>query len=190
MKSVTAQRRRNRPRVRLVMVLAVGALLGFPSAASAHGGEGEPQEGYLLVQQALGYLAHEGMDGIDPAMEKVDDALATSDQEGVDVALVTQARASLQTGDVLAAENTLQKSITVAVSQLMPAVGAETGTTVVTPDLPGRSALSGLDWVFLAVSAVLVLVGVALAAVFRPEEPLRVIRAHLGDPRPAHIHAH
>lgn len=173
-----------------MLVLGIGALVAFPSAASAHGGAGEPQEGYLLIQQALGYLAHQGMAGVDPAMEKVGDALATTDQEGVDVALVEQARASLEAGDVTAAEDTLQSSITGAVSHLMPAVGAETGTTVVTPDLSGRPALTAQDRVFLAVSAVLVLVGVALAALFRPAEPLRVIRAHLGGPGTAHIQAH
>lgn len=170
--------------------LAVGALLAFPTAASAHGGEGEPQEGYVLIQQALGYLGHDGAAGIEPAMEKVDDALSAPDQEGVDRSLLEQGRAALEARDVAGAENTLQTSITAAVSHLMPATGVETGTTIIAPDLPGRRALTGQDWVFLAVSVALVVLGVALAALFRPEEPLRVIRAHLGGPQTAHVHAH
>ena len=68
----------------LACALAVGSML---SAAPARADEpGETTVGYLLVQQALGHLAHDtSSEGIEIAMEKTDDALGTNDQEGVDV---------------------------------------------------------------------------------------------------------
>ena len=69
-----------------VSVLAVLVTLALAAPASADG-EGETTEGYLLVQQALGHLAHDtSHEGMALAMEKVEDALATEDQDGVDVA--------------------------------------------------------------------------------------------------------
>lgn len=171
----------------LAVTLSTAALIALPSAAWAHGGD-TTNEGYLLVEQALGYLAHEGDAGVDMAMDKVGDTLATTDQEGVDVGLVQQAKASLEKGDVAAAQAELQSSIKAAVSTMAPAVGDETGTSLIPSDLPGRGALSGLDEVFLAVSGLLVLAGAALAAHFRPADPVRVLRARLGGPAPVHTH--
>ena len=89
---------RTRPAVgRLGHLLVVVAmvLLGVSAAAmpaSAHGTD-ESKEGYVLIQQALGHLAHDGGHvGMDAAMEKVDDALAAMDHDGVDVAEVEQAK--------------------------------------------------------------------------------------------------
>lgn len=66
---------RARPAVRRLahlLVVVVILLLGVSAAAmpaSAHGGD-ESKEGYLLVQQALGHLAHDGGHvGMDAAME-------------------------------------------------------------------------------------------------------------------------
>jgi hypothetical protein len=61
------------------VVAALALLFAFALVppASAHGGD-ETEEGYLLVQQALGHLAHDtSHDGIALAMEKVDDALVS-----------------------------------------------------------------------------------------------------------------
>ncbi len=173
-------------RARVVAVaLSAAALIALPSAAWADS-EGETTQGYVLVQQALGYLAHEGTAGVEMAMDKVKDALATTDQKGVDVALVQEAKGALDQGDVAAAQAELQSSITVAVKGLAPAVGVDTGTTVVPSDLPGRGALSGLDKTFLAISILLVLVGAAIAARFRPADSVRVLRARLAGPAPVH----
>lgn len=92
-----------------VLVAAIGllGLLAVAQPASAHG-EGETQEGYLLVQQALGHLAHDtSHEGIDLAMEKVDDALAAADQDGVAVAEVEQAKQALAAGQVAQARTLL-----------------------------------------------------------------------------------
>lgn len=153
----------------LACVLTIGAVL-IATPAWAHG-DGETQEGYLLVQQALGHLAHDtSMAGIDLAMEKVDDALATKDQEGVDVAEVTQAKSALDAGNVVQARSLLQQSITEAMGNLMPAVGEETGTKVVPSAQPGRGSIELADWVAMAGSALLVFLGGGLAWRYRPRD--------------------
>ncbi|MDO8120725.1 hypothetical protein Q6346_05280 [Isoptericola sp. b490] len=162
-------------------VLAAAGTVSLASAAWAHGdGEGETKEGYLLVQQALGYLAHQGTNGIDAALEKIDDTLATTDQEGVDVSQVEAAQGALSSGDVAKGQELLQASITEAVSDLPPAVGSATGTTVIPSDMPGRGALGGSDWVFLGASALFAALGAWLAARLRPADTVRSLRARLG----------
>lgn len=147
--------------------------------ASAHGGD-ESTEGYLLVQQALGHLAHDASaNGIDLAMEKVGDALETDDQEGVSVPEVEQARTALEAGNATEARALLQNSIEEAVSGLPRATGNETGTTTVVPELPGRSGLGGQDWLFLLLSIGAVLVGSWLAFLFKPHESIGVLRSLL-----------
>ena len=168
--------------VPVVMVL-LGSV-AFASPAWAHG-EGESEEGYLLVQQALGHLAHDASpETVMLAQEKVDDALATADQEGVDVSLVEQGRAALEAGDVEAGRALLQESITEAVSALAPATGEETGTSVIASDLPGRGALAGRSWAFLVLSALLAVAGTALAVRFRPAHTVRSLSRRLGSARP------
>lgn len=172
----------------MVCALAVAGIMSVAPAAWAHGdGEGETQEGYLLVQQALGHLAHAGEDGIDAALEKIDDTLATTDQEGVDVGLVVEAQGALEAGDVAGGQALLQESITEAVSDLPPAVGSETGTTVIPSDLPGRGPLGGLDWAFLGLSVLLLAVGAWLAVRLRPADTVRSLQARLGGAQPLDV---
>ena len=148
---VGARRRTGRRSLRRTLIscaLAAAATVALAPGAWAHGGDGETTEGYVLVQQALGYLAHEGASGSDAAMEKVDDAMATTDQEGVDVALVQQADDALKAGDVGAAQDLLQRSIAAAVSSLKPAVGEDTGTSTrrTCPDADLSQIWTGLCW--------------------------------------------
>ena len=113
-------------------------LATFASAPAAWGHEeGETTEGYLLVQQALGHLAHDtSMSGIDLAMKRVDDALETDDQQGVDVAELEQGRAVLESGDVGQARVLLQDSIEQAAGGLPAATGMQTGTHEMARELP------------------------------------------------------
>ena len=166
-----------------VTTLALRFAFALVPPAGAHGGD-ETEEGYLLVQQALGHLAHEtNHEGIALAMEKVDDALATDDQEGVDVAVLEQAKQALDAGQVDNARALLQSSIKEAMSDLMPATGEETGTTVIRPALPGRDGLTGRDWSFLGASVLCLLVGTWLAYRFRPADTVGELRRRLDRSR-------
>ena len=170
-----------RSAARLVAFAVVALLATFATAApaSAHG-EGETTEGYLLIQQALGHLAHNTtMTGIDLAMEKIDDALETEDQEGVDVEELQQGKAALEDGDLNQARTLLHDSIKQAMANLPAATGNQTGTHKITPELEGRADLRTQDWVLLAGSALVLVVGVWLAFQFRPHENVRTLRARL-----------
>ena len=180
---VQSRRRRLRRHAVPLFLTWVVVLTALLSASPVWADEpGETDVGYLLVQQALGHLAHDTNDtGIDLALEKVDDALNTKDQEGVDVAELRQARAALEAGDVPQGRAQLTESISAALSQLPPATGEGTGTTTVPSALPGRGTLSGSDWMLLVVSVLLLGLGGGLAWHFRPRDNLRRLRAQLGS---------
>ncbi|MEP7192080.1 MAG: hypothetical protein ABI903_04370 [Actinomycetota bacterium] len=167
-----------------ILVAGVVVVGGLTSAAPAWADEpGETEVGYLLVQQALGHLAHDKTSsGMDSAMEKIGDVLATEDQAGVNIAEVQQAKAALEAGQATQAQALLQHSITEAVSKLPPATGEETGTKVVLDPLPGRGALGGTGLAFLAASLLFVLLGVGLAYRFRPQYTIDQLRERLGNP--------
>lgn len=173
----------------VVACLVIGATILPTASAWAHGA-GETTEGYVLVQQALGHLAHDsGHAGVEAAMEKVNDALATGDLSGVDVAEVTQARTALSADRVEQARTLLQHSILVATGALKPAVGEQTGTTVVRLPLAGRGALGAAQWLLGAVALLMVLAGGAVAYRFRPEDNLRKLRRRLSVNAPRRSHA-
>lgn len=168
-------------RLALSLIAVIGMLgaLALPQAAFAHG-EGETEEGYLLVQQALGHLAHDtSSDGIDLAMEKVDDALSTEDQEGVNVAGVEDGMQALEAGQVDQARALLQDSIQDALANQPTATGYGTGTTIVTSAMPGRAGLNGQDLGWLIGSFAAVLLGLVLAYRFRPRDSVRELRNRL-----------
>lgn len=169
-------------RLAAALFVAVFGLLGavaVPQVAIAHG-DGETQEGYLLVQQALGHLAHDtSPEGIDLAMEKVNDALETPDQEGVNVTRVKEGMRALETGEVQHGQALLQTSINKALAEAPTATGYETGTTVVLSAMPGRTELRGQDLGLLIGSLVLAGLGLFLAYRFRPRDSLRTLRRRL-----------
>ena len=168
-----------------VLVAGVVVVGGLTSAtpAWAHAGSGETEVGYILVQQALGHLAHDKTaSGIDAAMEKIGDVMATKDQDGVNIAEVEQAKAAMEAGKAVEAQTLLQHSITQALSKLMPATGEETGTKVVSDPLPGRGSLGGGGWAFLAASLLFLVLGAGLAFRFKPADTVGQLRERLGTP--------
>lgn len=172
-------------RVLHATAVAAAALIltfGVSSPASAHGGD-ETTEGYLLVQQALGHLAHDtSAEGIELAMEKVGDALETEDQDGVDVPELEDAMAALESGSPAFGRTLLQDSIKVALADLPRATGNQTGTTTVVPELEGRSGFGAQDWLFLFASIVAAVAGLWLAFLFRPHHSITVLSSLLGTP--------
>ena len=176
---------RRRTRIVVAALVVFGSLVSA-SPAWAHG-DGETKEGSLLVQQAIGYLVNvPGKDGAMQAMEKIDDALATTDQEGVNVADVKAAQTALDADQSVQARTLLQQSITDAVKAMMPATGEETGTGVVTDALPGRGGVTTAGWALFAGSLLILLLGVALARWYRPIDTVRDLRYRLSPtaPRP------
>lgn len=163
-----------------VTVVLVGSILFVPSAAGD-----EPDEtdvGYLLVQQALGHLAHDSShEGVDVAMEKVGDALETDNREGVDVPTLEQGMAALEAEEVEDARRLLQGSVTEALHDPPPATGMQSGTTIVRLEQPGRSGLASEDWGFLVAAVFTGLLGAWLTFRFRPQDSIRTLRVRLAD---------
>jgi hypothetical protein len=169
----------------MAMILMVLGGVASAAPAWAHAGGGETKEGYVLVQQALGRLAHDpNMTGVDAAQEKIHDTLDTTDQEGVNIAQVKEAKIALDAGKIEEGRALLQKSISEAISKIMPATGEETGTTVVPSEIPGRGSLDGLQWAFLGISVLLLLAGSGLAQRFRPANNIAALRRRLAAPQP------
>ncbi len=163
----------------VVIALVAFAPLAVTASADAH--DDETEEGYLLVQQALGHLAHDsGPEGVELALEKVGDAQESEDQDGVDVALLEQGGLALEAAEVEQGRALLQESITEAVADLPLATGYETGTGVVAPELPGRDALQAGDWVVLVLSVLVGGVGAWLSVRYRPGDTVAELRRRLG----------
>jgi len=161
-------------------VLGSGAIA---SPAGADGGQ-SADEGYVMVLEALSFLVNDpGPDGTAEALSMVEDALEAEDQDGVDVSTLERAATALEAGRTEEARMLLQDSIAEAVASLEPAVGEETGTTVMLAPLPPRGALSVTDWVFLSLSVLVAAVGIVLAVIFRPTESLRELSRDIAAAR-------
>ncbi|MCA0296083.1 MAG: hypothetical protein LCH96_12400 [Actinobacteria bacterium] len=137
----------------------------------------------MLAQQALGHLAHDtSAAGIEVAMEKVDDALETSDNAGVDIAKVQQARAALEANQVTRAQELLAQAISAAVAALPPATGMSTGTRTIEPELAGRPDAPAPSWILAIASLALLLGGSYLAYRYRPADTPAQLRRRLAQP--------
>ena len=170
-----ARKRRRQHRVFATAVLAAVASLVVTQPAWADGGSPE-DEGYVMVQQAISYLVNEpGPTGTAEALDRVGNALAADDQDGVDILLLEQAQADLEAGKPDDARPLLQDSISEAVASLSLATGEETGTTTVLPPLQGNGLISGMDLILLVLSVVAAVGGAGLAYLFRPRENLRAL---------------
>lgn len=171
---------------RLVLIALLAGIVVFSSTAPARAdGVGETDNGSLLVQQALSLLAFDSSDaGIEAALEKIDDALTTDEQEGIDIAMLEQAQAILEDGDVAQARPLLQESIAEAMADVPPATGGETGTTIVSEELMGRGSLTGQDIGLLLASIAVLGLGLWLSWRFRPTDTVAALRERIGGTAP------
>jgi hypothetical protein len=134
----------------------------------------------VLVLQAIGIIVNKPGD-MDEISDKVDDALEAPDQEGVDLAQVQVAKDALDNGNMDQARTLLQQSLQGG-APMQSAAGEDTGTTVVHDPLNPRGHLAGGDWVLLAISVLVTLLGGWLAVRFRPPLSVRVLRRQLAAP--------
>jgi hypothetical protein len=158
--------------VATILVVFIGA-----GTASAHGGD-ESDEASVLVRQAIAILVNDS-GNLAAAAEKVDDAEAAADQEGVDLVLLEEAAAALAAGDGHQARSLLERSIgarshldggdPAPIGQVaQPLVGADTGVAIATDPLDvGRDLTTG-DWAALGGLLAIGAIGVALSRRFRP----------------------
>ena len=164
--------------VTILAALLVGVWLTTLAAAPALAhGEGESDQASVLVLQAIGIITNKSA-AMDDIMDKVDDALKAPNKEGVDMAQVQAAKEALDKEDMDQARDLLQKSLQSG-APMQGAKGEETGTTVVHNQLNTRGRLAGGDWVLLALSVLVLALGVWLSVRFRPAESVRVLRRQL-----------
>lgn len=159
--------------------LITGVLvLGPATPAVAHGG-GDSDQSRVLVLDALAYLANKPTGYMDDVNDKVGDALDAPDKSGVDLTRVAAAKQALAAGDM--ADMTRVRALLQAavLPPTAPAVGQDTGTTVVADPMPGRTAWTGLNITLITLSGAALLIGLGLARRWRPARPLRVLRANL-----------
>ena len=190
MRHLHSTRRRGGPAVCLGVGLLLLSLLWSPGAW-AHEGE-ETAKASESVRQAIAFIVNDP-DNMDMISDKVADALEAEDTSGCDLALVRQAQAALANDDMMAARTLLEKSIGARsdltgtdvrpILQVPPgspgvplAVGSETGTNVVTDEMPGRGALTGADITLLVLAGLLALAGVLLSVRLRPPDSVRSLR--------------
>jgi hypothetical protein len=152
--------------------------------ASAHEGE----EGVAAVddvRQAIAVIVNKP-DDMETIEDKIGDALASENTEGVDVALVKEAQEALEGGDMGKVRDLLQRAVgarpDLAGSDVQPilhvplALGEETGTTVVTDPLPGRGGLTSGDLTLLVVAGLVALAGLLFSVRSRPPDTVRALR--------------
>ena len=175
------------------VALMVSAIL-VAGPAWAHGGD-ETTNGGDLVRQAIALMVNEPKNRM-AAEEKIDDALRTTDTEGVNIEVVKEAKTTLDAGNVHRARALLEVSIGarphITDAEVLPipqtagppsgpevsalVTGAQSGTNVAIDALRPRRRFDAGTWLALAAAAVAILGGVALAVRYRPSVSVRSLR--------------
>lgn len=166
---------------------AATALLVVLGTAPAWGNEGEESdESAVLVLQAIALLANENSPEV--VLERIEDAVEAPMTEGADLEQVEQAASLLEPvaeSDAVPADveeqvrALLEGSIGVEelVAPAAMVTGAETGTTVVLPELrPARGVSDGGDAALLVLAALTAIGGLFAARRLRPHHSLRELR--------------
>ena len=174
-------------RVVVASVVSMLALIAFALPAFAHEGE-KSMKSSDLVRQAIALIVN--MPGDRSAVEdKINDALASSKPEGVDLTLVAQAKTALAAGEIHRVRALLEIAIgarphtgahmPLPIRRAPVAPGADVGNfNLATGDSPGpgiagdpliaRRHFDGKTTVVFIVAALLAAMGVVLAIRYRP----------------------
>ncbi|WBP85105.1 hypothetical protein [Kitasatospora cathayae] len=172
----------------VALVAAVVTSLSAPAGSAwAHGTESD--QAAVLVEQALALIANEA--GADRVAERIHDAAEAPDQMGVDAAKVKSALELTERPDAGAAELAQARGLLLdAVGGQLPsrptagpAVGTETGTSVILDEFrPGRGIRNGGDVALLVISVAVLGVGLFLVRRWRPPHTIRQLE-HRGARR-------
>ena len=188
-------RRTTRRLALLALPLAFG--LATVTPASAHEDE-ESVEAGVLVRQAIALIVNTPRDEM-AIKDKIGDALGSEKPEGVDLALVEQASAELDRGDLHRVRALLEVSVGAmphmsgmvvrpiletagppatneTARALRLATGEETGTDVAIDGLDARRTFDAGTWTALSAFAVVAAAGLALSVRFRPPVPLHALK--------------
>lgn len=176
-----------------IAALTVAAALSFVAAPAAWAdGDAGVVPARQAVLQAIAYIVN-SPDDMAAITVKLKDAEAAQDTSGVDLALIRRAADAVAGGRLSEARGLLQQSIGAAVdltgSDVRPilhaggglqgpalATGEQTGTQVVTDELPGRGPWTATDTTLLVVAAVLAVGGAWLSFRLRPAHSVWALR--------------
>ncbi|MFF7643958.1 hypothetical protein [Streptomyces canus] len=160
---------------------ATALLLTVAAPGLARADEEESTQSAVLVEQAIALIANDAGDA--RVAERIDDALAAPQKQGVDLALARQALGLIERpGDSVAATrqartlllDSLGGKLPSAPRAGRPATGTETGTSTVLDEFkPARGISDGGDAVLLAVAVAAIGGGLWLARRLRPPHTLR-----------------
>lgn len=179
----------------LAGLLAAAVMVTTGSSAWAHEGEELSDQALVLVRQAIAMIVS-SPDDLAEIRERIEAAQTAPDTAGVDLELVADAGAAVETNDLDGARLLLEQAIGASpvVSAATPppaasnsgdaagmsqppasgagmgemATGVEPGSTLIAEPLDPRPALDGGDWVLLAGSILVGLAGVWLVLRYRP----------------------
>jgi len=173
--------------------LLVSLLVLFAGAGPVAAHEGEKAAAAIDdVRQAIALIVNTPTD-MDIIEDKIGDALESEDQHGVDMALVKQAKDALEGNEMMKVRDLLQRAIGArpdltgtdvrpilqvpkGESTVPLATGEQTGTTVVTDELPGRGGLTGADVTLLVLAGLVALAGLVFSVRSRPADTIRALR--------------
>lgn len=169
----------------LLTALTLTVLAGAPARADGE----ESEQAAMLVEQAIALIANEG--GDERVSERIQDALAAPDQEGVDQAPLNQALALIEApGEDPAATQQARTLLLDSLGGELPsapapgeqAVGTETGTSVILDPFRPERQITEVSGIVLAVlSLAAIVAGMLLARRLRPPHTLRYL-THQSSP--------
>lgn len=166
----------------LVALLAAVVLLAVAPTGSAWAHGEESKQARVLVEQAIALIANQA--GDERIAERIHDAVEAPDQMGVDQAKVRGALAFIdQPGENARATAQARALLLAAIGGKLPsaptagpAVGTETGTSVILDEFrPPRGISDGGDVALLVLAVAAIVSGLYLARRWRPPHTIRAL---------------